>query len=182
MRQYGRRSLREPRELSIEEQREKARDIVVRQLAMMDRSRAQLAQALARREIPEEISEEVLQHFEEIGLINDAHFAQVLTRTRFAEKGASRRAILDELHRKGVARNLAEQAVKQIDAADEFEAAVTLAMKKMRSASGNPETLLRRTYAMLARRGFDPGQCSQALREARARLKESENGEYTDRR
>lgn len=132
---------REPRELSIEEQREKARDIS-RAAACHDGSplsRPTRAGARTPR-VPEEISEEVLQHFEEIGLINDAHFAQVLTRTRFAEKGASRRAILDELHRKGVARNVAEQAVKQIDAADEFEAAVTLAMKKMRSASGNPET------------------------------------------
>ncbi|MFT0847860.1 regulatory protein RecX [Actinomycetaceae bacterium L2_0104] len=159
--------------MSIEEQREKARDIVVRQLAMMDRSRAQLAQALERREISEEVCREVLEHFEEIGLIDDAHFAEVLTRTRFAEKGSSRRAILDELQRKGVARDLAEQAVEQIDEDEEFEAAVHLAMKKLRTASGKPETLLRRTYATLARRGFNPGQCSRALREAESRLKAS---------
>ncbi len=159
--------------MSTEEQREKARDIVVRQLAMMDRSRAQLALALSRREISDEVSQEVLQHFEEIGLVDDAHFAQVLTRTRFAEKGASRRAILDELQRKGVARPLAEHAVQQIDADEEFEAAVSLAMKKLRAASGKQETLLRRTYATLARRGFDPGQCSRALREAETRLKSS---------
>lgn len=94
---------REPRELSIEEQREKARDIVVRQLAMMDRSRAQLSEALERRGIGPEVADEILERFEEIGLIDDAHFAEVLTRTRFAEKGASRRAILSELQRKGVA-------------------------------------------------------------------------------
>ncbi len=161
---------REPRELSIEEQREKARDIVVRQLAMMDRSRAQLSEALERRGIGPEVADEILERFEEIGLIDDAHFAEVLTRTRFAEKGASRRAILSELQRKGVARDLAERALEQIDPEDELEAAVTLAMKKLRSTSGNPDTLTRRTYAALARKGFDPEQCSQALREAQARL------------
>ncbi len=160
----------EPRELSIEEQQEKARDIVVRQLAMMDRSRAQLAEALERRGICAEVIDEVLLRFEELGLVDDAHFAQVLTRTRFAEKGASRRAILSELQRKGVARDLAEQALAQIDPEDELEAAITLAMKKLRSTSGNPDTLTRRTYAALARKGFDPEQCAQALREARARL------------
>lgn len=162
----------EPRELSIEEQREKARDIVVRQLAMMDRSRAQLAEALERRGICADVVDEILERFEELGLIDDAHFAEVLTRTRFAEKGASRRAILAELQRKGVARDLAEQALAQIDPEDELEAAVTLAMKKLRSTSGNPDTLTRRTYAALARKGFDPEQCSQALREAEVRLAE----------
>ncbi|MFT3943141.1 MAG: regulatory protein RecX [Ancrocorticia sp.] len=160
----------EPRELSVEEQREKARDIVLRQLAMMDRSRAQLAEALERRGIGVDVIEEILGRFEEVGLIDDAHFAEVLTRTRFAEKGASRRAILAELQRKGVSRDLAEHALQQIEPEDELEAAVTLAMKKLRSTSGNPDTLTRRTYAALARKGFDPEQCSQALREAQARL------------
>lgn len=160
----------ESNELSIEEQREKAREIVVRQLAMMDRSRAQLSEALERRGIGPEVAEEILERFEEIGLIDDAHFAEVLTRTRFSEKGASRRAILVELQRKGVSRDIAEHALEQIDPEEELEAAVRMAMKKLRSASGNPDTLKQRTYAALARKGFDPEQCSQALREARARL------------
>lgn len=160
----------ESHELSIEEQKEKARDIAVRQLAMMDRSRAQLVGALERRNICAEVIDEILHHFEEIGLIDDARFAEVVTRTRFAEKGASRRAILAELQRKGVSRDLAEHALEQIDPEDELEAAVTLAMKKLRSTSGNPDTLKRRTYAALARKGFDPEQCSRALREAKARL------------
>lgn len=162
---------KEPRELSVEEQREKAREIVIRQLAMMDRSRAQLAEALERRNICANVIDEVLERFEELGLVDDAHFADVLTRTRFAEKGASRRAILAELQRKGVARDLAEHALAQIDPEDELEAAVTLATKKLRSTSGNPETLTRRTYAALARKGFDPEQCSQALREAQERIR-----------
>ncbi len=160
----------ESNELSIEEQREKAREIVVRQLAMMDRSRAQLSEALERRGIGPEVADEILERFEEIGLIDDAHFAEVLTRTRFSEKGASRRAILVELQRKGVSRDIAEHALEQIDPEEELEAAVRMAMKKLRSASGNPDTLKQRTYAALARKGFDPEQCSQALREARARL------------
>lgn len=170
MRRGGGGPEQDSRELNIGEQREKARDIVVRQLAMMDRSRAQLSQALSRRGISEEVARETLQHFEELGLIDDVHFARVLTRTRFAERGASRRAILDELQRKGVARGLAEEAVSVIDTEEEHEAAVGLAMKKLRAASGNPDTLVRRTYAMLARRGFGAEQCSRALREAESRL------------
>ena len=57
---------------------------------MMDRSRFQLAQALAKRDISDEVAEEALAHFTELGLIDDAHFAEVLVRTRLAEKHASR--------------------------------------------------------------------------------------------
>ncbi|MGO1591172.1 MAG: regulatory protein RecX [Ancrocorticia sp.] len=164
-------------ELSREEQSQLARDIVTRQLAMMDRSRVQLERTLARKEIPADVGEEVLARYEELGLIDDRHFAEVLTRTRFAEKGASRRAIAAELEQKGVERSIIEQAAEQIDSDAEFEAAVDLASKKLRIAGGKPETLYQRTYAMLARRGFSSGMCSSALRTARERLDSEQDQE-----
>lgn len=158
--------------LSREEQLSYGRDVVMRQLAMMDRSRAQLAEALARREVPDDVAEEVLQRFEEVGLIDDAHFADVLTRTRFNGKGASRRAITMELRRKGVAQDVAQAAVEQIDPDAELDVAIRLAEKKLRAGGGNPATLDQRAYSLLARRGFSPAQCSKALAEARHRLGE----------
>ncbi len=166
-------------ELPRDEQVTYGRDVVMRQLAMMDRSRAQLADALARRDVPEAVAEEVLQYFEEIGLIDDAHFAEVLTRTRFAGKGASRRAILMELKRKGVSGDIAQAAIEHIDPDAELDAAIRLAEKKLRTGGGNPATLHQRAYAMLARRGFSPAQCSRALAEARKRVDQStESDEY----
>ena len=161
-------------ELSRDEQLARGRDIVMRQLAMVDRSRAQLAQAMERRDVPSDVAEEVLSYFESIGLVDDAHFAEVVTRTRLAEKKASRRAISEELRRKGVDRELVEQAVSTIDPEEELEGAVQLAFKKLASRSGNPKTLYRRTYAMLARRGYSPSQCTLALRQAQSQLAEAE--------
>ncbi|MBR5950952.1 MAG: regulatory protein RecX [Actinomycetaceae bacterium] len=145
---------------------EKARDIVTRQLAMMDRSRKQLLDALQRRGIDEEVSQSVLDWFAGHGLVDDEHFAEVLVRTRLAEKHASRRAIAEELRRKGVDREIIEKALDAIGEDEEYENALQVAMKKLRIASGNPATLRQRTYATLARRGFSPDNCYRALEDA----------------
>ena len=153
---------------------ELARDIVTRQLAMMDRSRWQLEQALAKRGISPEVSAEVLDWFAEHGLVDDVHFAEVLVRTRLVEKKASKRALADELRRKGVHGDLIEEALSSIGDDEEYENAIEVAVKKLRIASGNPATLERRVYATLARKGFSPSICSAALNEAKHRL---DNGE-----
>ncbi|MDO4888308.1 MAG: regulatory protein RecX [Actinomycetaceae bacterium] len=169
--QRGRRGARAAAEAEYSRQDwwERGREIVIRQLSMMDRSRVQLSDAMARRGVPEDVRGEVLDHFEGLGLIDDEHFAQALVRTRFAERGSSRRAIGEELRRKGVDERIVEEAVGLIDDEAEFDAAVTLACKRMERADGNPATLERRVYAALARRGYSPEVCSRALGEARRR-------------
>lgn len=166
----GLRDVRESRELTQEEWEAKGRDIVYRQLAMMDRSRKQLSDAMEKREVPEDIREVVLQRFESAGLINDKHFAEVLVRTRFEAKGASRRAIAEELRRKGVEASIAARALDVIDEETEYEAAVEVAYARLSRGGGNPETLYRRTYAALARKGYSSSVCSRAMREARSRV------------
>lgn len=145
---------------------ERARDIVTRQLAMMDRSRKQLLDAMCQRGVDDETAHSVLDWFAGHGLVNDEQFAEVLVRTRLAEKHASRRAIAEELRRKGVDSQIIEDAVNAISDEDEYENALQIAVKKLRIASGNPATLRQRTYASLARRGFSPDHCSRALAEA----------------
>ncbi|MCI1675978.1 MAG: recombination regulator RecX [Ancrocorticia sp.] len=164
-------------ELSHEEQLQYARGIVTRQLAMMDRSRAQLAAALARRGVPDAVAEQVVRQFEEAGLVDDAHFAAAIARTRFSEKQLSRRAIAAELRRKGVADEFVEAAVAQITPDEEAAAAITLAEKKLRSESGDWEGVVRRVYGLLARRGFSASQSSHAIREASKRIDESEKAD-----
>lgn len=152
----------------------RGQEIIMRQLAMMDRSRQQLKTALTRRGISEDVAEALLDKFHEHGLVDDKHFAEVFVRSRIASRAISRRALLMELGRKGVARELAEEAVSQLDPEDEAEAAYALAKKKLQQASGNPRTLEQRTYALLARRGFSPSQCRLALKRAQSELEREE--------
>ena len=54
-----------------------ARSIVLRQLSHSAKSRFQLSQKLAEREIPADVAEAVLDRFEVVKLIDDAEFAQI---------------------------------------------------------------------------------------------------------
>src|SRR6516164_3070711 len=53
-----------------------ARDVCLRLLTLAPRTRAQLAEALRKRGIPDEAANEVLSRYEDVGLIDDAAFAR----------------------------------------------------------------------------------------------------------
>lgn len=169
-----RRTRRSIADLPREQQLAKARDIVYRQLGDMDRSRAELDGALKRREVPEDVREEILAKFVRADLVNDERFARSFVHMHISR--TSRRALRQKLARKGVERGIIEAALEEVEPEAEFDAAVSIAEKKLRIASGNPDTLERRTFAALARRGFAPALVSAALRQARENLERGDSG------
>ncbi|MBK3647469.1 regulatory protein RecX, partial [Streptomyces sp. MBT33] len=90
---------------------ERARAICLRLLTGTPRTRKQLADALRKREIPDEAAEEVLSRFEEVGLINDGAFADAWVESRHHGRGLARRALAQELRTKGVESELIDAAV-----------------------------------------------------------------------
>ena len=52
-----------------------AREIGLRLLDARARSRAELAEAMAKKFVPAEVITEILDRFEEVGLVDDAQFA-----------------------------------------------------------------------------------------------------------
>ncbi|WTT40755.1 recombination regulator RecX [Kitasatospora sp. NBC_00085] len=145
----------------------RARDICLRLLTGAAKSRKQLADALRKREIPDEVAEQVLTRLEEVGLIDDAAFAQAWVESRHAVRGLSRRALAQELRTKGVAGELVEQAVAQLDHDDETEAARALVERKLRATRGlERQARMRRLVGVLARRGYSEGLAFRVVREA----------------
>ncbi|WP_380286282.1 recombination regulator RecX [Kitasatospora purpeofusca] len=152
----------------------RARDICLRLLTGAAKTRKQLADALRKREIPDEVAEEVLTRLEEVGLIDDAAFARAWVESRHSVRGLSRRALAQELRTKGVAGDLAEQALAQVDPDDETEAARALVERRLRTTRGlERQTRTRRLVGMLARRGYSEGLAFRVVREA---LDEEEAG------
>ncbi len=142
-----------------------ARNIVLRLLAASPRTRSQLSQALARRGVPETIAEQVLDRFEELGLVNDTEFALTWVASRHRHRGTSRRLLARELRERGVAPEVIEQAVATLGAEDESGAAIELARKALRSSrSLDPERRQRRIMGMLARRGHSADVAFRAWR------------------
>ncbi|MGK4580888.1 recombination regulator RecX [Kitasatospora sp. HPMI-4] len=156
----------------------RARDICLRLLTGTAKTRKQLADALRKREIPDEVAEEVLSRYEEVGLIDDAAFAEAWVESRHAVRGLSRRALAQELRTKGVAGDLVEQAVAQLDEEDEAEAARALVDRKLRSTRGLArDTRIRRLVGMLARRGYSEGLAFRVVRDALDGEGDSPDGE-----
>lgn len=132
-----------------------ARTIILRQLTAAPRSRAQLEQALARRSVPDEVAERVLDRLEEVGLVDDASYAESFVRSRRADRGLARRALAVELRARGVAPEVAEEALAGIDADDERASAHGLVRRRAPATRGlDPVRRRRRLVAMLARKGY----------------------------
>jgi regulatory protein len=100
-------------------------------------------------------------------LLDDADFAREFARTKVLGAGSSRRRIVQELTRKGVARDVADEAVEGLqerEGIDPSTAIHRVAEKKWKSlAKLDAFTRKRRLYAFLARRGFNPDEIRVAL-------------------
>ncbi len=152
-----------------QEEVEAAREIVLRRLDRAPAPRAALAELLERKETDPRVAEEVLDRLEAAGLIDDASYAATLARTRFHEKGAARRAIADELRRKGLGERAISAALAQISGDDEAGAALVLARKKLRATRGlDPVVRKRRALAALGRKGHSQGVAFSAIERALA--------------
>ncbi|MFQ6266909.1 regulatory protein RecX [Kutzneria viridogrisea] len=144
----------------------KAQDLCVRQLTVRARSREELRQAMTKREIPEEVAELVLGRLDRAGLLDDAAFAEEWVRSRHTHRGLSRRALVAELRRKGVADSVAAEAASAVDEEDERERARELVRKRMGSLGSVDETTkLRRLVGVLARKGYSEGLAIRVVRE-----------------
>lgn len=143
-----------------------ARKILLDQLTGQARTRHELAAKLRTKGVPEDLSARLLDRFEEVGLINDEAFARLWIDSRQPGKGLGRRALAQELRRKGVDDEVARTALEEIQPDDEEDAARALVRKKARSLQRvDRATATRRLVGMLARKGHAPGVAWRVVRE-----------------
>lgn len=132
-----------------------AREIVLRQLTAAPKSRRQLAEKLRAKEVEEDVIDAVLDRMEDVGLVDDAAYAGMLVRSQVASRGLARRALAQELRRKGFDDETAATALEQVSDDDERRRALELAHKKMRTmGSLAPDVEKRRLAGLLARKGY----------------------------
>jgi regulatory protein len=143
-----------------------ARTIVLRQLTAGPRTRAQLEQALNRRDVPAAAAAEVLDRFAELGYVDDEAFARAWVDSRHAGRGLARRALAHELRQRGVSDEVARDAVDTVDVDLERETARRLVRRRLRSMRNQPaDVVTRRLAGMLARKGYPSGLAFAVIRE-----------------
>jgi regulatory protein len=153
--------------------------LCLRLLTGTPRTRAQLAETMRRRGIPDEVARHVLSRFEEVGLIDDAVFANAWVESRHHGRGLAGRALARELRTRGVEYEVIARAVEQLDAEREEEMARALVERKLHSTRGlDREKRIRRLAGMLARKGYAEGLAVRVVRQALE--EEGEDAEFLE--
>ena len=151
-----------------------ARTILLDALTGQARSRSELRGKLAGKHVPDELAETLLDRFAEVGLVDDEAFARSWVESRQRSRGLARRALAQELRRKGVDDDTARVALDDLDPAREEEAARQLVRKRLRSLRGvDRATATRRLAGMLARKGYPAGLAFAVVRDG---LGEADHG------
>lgn len=130
------------------------------------RSRKELAVALAAKGVPDEAAAEVLGRFEEVGIIDDALFAQMWVASRHRGRGLAGRALSQELRRKGIDDELVGEAVGKLDPEQEAATARALVRRRLPATRGlATQARIRRLAGMLARKGYGGGLAFRIVKE-----------------
>jgi regulatory protein len=124
------------------EERPDAFETALRALRARDRSVAELADRLERRGVGEDERAEVLERLDRVGYVDDERFARQRA-AGLAERGAGDALIRDDLERRGVAGEVADEAIAALE--PEAQRAASIIERRGRSA---------KTARYLASRGF----------------------------
>lgn len=144
-----------------------AMELCLRLLTAAPRTRAQLADALHRRRVPQQAADAVLDRLAAVHLIDDGAFAQAWVESRHRGRGLAARALSAELRQRGVAEPEVQAAVEEIGPEQEEAAARRLVDAKLASSRGKlPAVRVRRLTGLLARKGYPAGLAYRVVREA----------------
>ena len=135
--------------------REKALDLLSRK----PQSRRELERKLKEWGAEETDSAALCDRMEELGYLNDAAYAQQVVRY-YGGKGFGERKLRDELYRRGVPRDLWDQALEQ---AEEPARAIDAFLAKKLAGKELDRQQLQKVSAALARRGYSWSDIRDAL-------------------
>ena len=164
-----------PQSTSEASREEQARNLCLRLLTARARTRAELEGQLAKRGYPDDVSERVLDRLTQVGLIDDADFAEQWVRSRRANAGKGKRALAAELRTKGVDNDVITAALDGIDAGAERQRAEKLVRDKLRReklGDDDDAKIARRLVGMLARRGYSQTMAFDVVKDELANERE----------
>lgn len=144
-------------------------DKAVDLLAVRARSTRDLQTRLRRAGAEDAAIASAVERLLRLGFLDDEAYARNLARSRVVSGGVSKRRIGQELQRRGVSREVADDAIadtlEEVEL-DEEGAARMAAEKRMRALrSYDAPTQKQRLYAFLARRGYSPDVISRVVRD-----------------
>jgi len=108
----------------------------------------------------QEDAEEAVRWLVELGYINDSDYATLIVR-HYSSKGYGEARVRDELFKRGIPRELWDDALSGVDSADMGDFALEFLIKKLRGSDDKDD--LRRASNALVRRGFSFDDAKAAI-------------------
>jgi regulatory protein len=151
----------------LEAQRSRAENVSMHALSRRGVSSSEMASLLASRDLDAQVVSDEVERLEGVGLLNDRELAENLVRAKQERKGLGRGAVTSELRSRGIAPELIEQAMSEIDDDDEQARADEWARKRSSSLQGlDRATAERRLNGYLMRRGYRSETIRRAVEKA----------------
>ncbi len=143
--------------------KEKALELLTRK----PQSRRELERKLGEWEATEEETAEICDRLEELGFLDDGRYAAQVVR-HYCAKGYGARKLRDELYRRGIPRELWDEALDQVEGCSDI---IDAFLEKKLKGSCEPKDLKKASDA-LARRGYSWSQISEGLRRYGAEMED----------
>ena len=150
----------------------KARESALSLLSFRARSRAELRRRLKEKGFEEEVAEEVVENLGNLGLVDDASFAEVFVRDRVRLRPQGKRRLVNELRSKGVDAETAHAAIGEVmeaEEASETELARRATARWKPRPGEDRNSARRRLHGFLARRGFGGDAIREVMGEVLSR-------------
>jgi regulatory protein len=144
-------------ELEAKDRGWKARDAALSLLSHRARSAAELTRRLKRKGFDDDVAERTVERLGELGMVDDAAFAETFVRDRVRLRPHGRRRLASELRAKGVDAETAGAAIAGVmerEEATETDLARQAAARWQARPGEEPARARRRLHGFLARRGF----------------------------
>jgi regulatory protein len=134
---------------------------VIRLIYRRPRSEYEIRTHLRRRAVPDTTADRVIERLVEASLIDDRAFAELWIENRMDFRPRSRYALRVELQRKGIDRQIIEEALTGVDDQVAAEKAARIAARRWRQSP--PDEFRRKVMGYLQRRGFSYPVCDQVV-------------------
>ncbi len=129
-----------------------ATDSAARFLTVRPRSEQEVRQNLAKKETPPAVIEAAIERLTAFGYLDDRAFADLWVRNRLTYKPTSPRALRYELRQKGIANDIVDMVLADLDAEDSAYRAAQAQSRRLRGTERRE--FEKKLGAFLQRRGF----------------------------
>jgi len=144
-------------------ERQRALEFAYRALDNRDRTEQELRLLLGQRKIDPDAIDAVVEELAELGLLDDARYAERFAEDRRLLDQWGRRRIASDLSRRGVRRELIDEALAGSGYADELEVAQDV-LRRRYAAPFADDSERDKAWRLLVRRGYEPELAYVAVR------------------